>query len=155
MELNYEAPEERHIQALLADLAKDDEQELLAQAVRPEWGIRTSIQNSTEVVAISNGANLGCIVGLVETGGLSPQVYPWLLGTNYMQRYPLTIMRISKRLIKRWTAQHPYMYNFVDQRHKRAIAWLSALGADFEEIPAHGPYRRPFYKFTFGSPPCV
>lgn len=155
MELKYEAPTEWHIQALLADLAKDDEQELLAQGVRPEWGVRASIEQSSEVVAISNEGGLGCITGLVETSGLAPQVYPWLLGTNYMQKFPLQVMRVSRKLIRRWTSLHPYMYNYVDQRHTRAIAWLAALGATFEEIPAYGPYRRPFYKFTFGSPPCA
>lgn len=152
MELSFEMPEERHVQALLADLAEDDRRELLAQGVNPEWGIRTSIENSSEVVAISGDGQLGCIVGLVETGGLSPQVYPWLLGTNYMQRFPLTVWKLSKKLIRRWTSQHPYMYNFVDARHERAIAWLRALGAEFEYLPAYGPYRRPFYKFTFGRP---
>jgi len=155
MELSYEFPTESHIQELLADLAEDDRQELLAQGVRPEWGIRTSIANSTEVVAISKGGKLGGITGLVETAGLAPQVYPWLLGTSFMQQHPVAIMKISKRLIARWRALHPYMYNFVDQRHTRAIAWLTALGAELEAIPAYGPYRRPFFKFTFGSPPCA
>jgi len=72
-----------------------------------------------------------------------------------MQDYPRLVLKYSKLLLARWRARYPFMRNFVDARHTRALAWLRHLGADFQFLPEHGPYKKPFYLVTFGEDPCA
>ena len=60
-------------------------------------------------------------------------------------------MKYSFKVLKAWLDTYGTLVNYVDQRHTRAYAWLQALGATFELVPDHGPYKRPYYKFTFGA----
>lgn len=155
VQVSSRAPTEADILELLANLAKEDRDELLIQGVEPEWAIRHSIKISEECVAIFGDGTLACITGVNVAEGLSPEASPWLLGTEFMQRYPRHVLRYSKMLLSRWQARYPFMFNFVDIRHKRAIMWLEHLGANKELVPDHGPYKKPFYRFTFGVDPCA
>lgn len=150
--ISFSLPTEADIEELVANIAPDDAQEILGMGVSPEWGICNSIENSVEVVAIRDPkGRLACIVGLMQSQDLVPVYSPWMIGTVSMQEYPIQVLRLSKKILGRWKAQHPYMENYVDSRHTRAIGWLRHLGAKFELNPEYGPYRRPYYKFTFGS----
>lgn len=155
MDLEARYPTEADIQELLLQLSLEDRRELLIQAVDPEWAIRHSIETSVEVVAVVHRGRVACITGVREEDGLAPSASPWLLGTPVMQRYPRLVMKYSRELLARWSARFPFMRNYVDARHLRALAWLRHLGANFEYLPEYGPYRVPFYLVTFGEDPCV
>lgn len=155
VQVETRVPIEADIVNLVRNLSKEDRDELLIQGVEPEWAIRHSIEISEECIAIFGDGTLACITGVNVAEGLSPEASPWLLGTDFMQRYPRQVLSISKVLLNRWKARYPFMFNFVDARHKRAIMWLRHLGASAELIPEHGPYKKPFYRFTFGVDPCA
>ncbi len=151
MVVDFSQPNKFHAQELAASLSLEDRRELLAQGVEVEWAIWHSIQTSKEAVAIHVDDELVCITGLCVHENLGGGAYPWLLATPGMQCYPRLVLKYSRQLIKRWLQIEPYMTNYVDARHHRAISWLTHLGASLEYLPEHGIYRRPFYKFSFGS----
>lgn len=154
MALDFRPPTEQDILDMIEGISLEDERELLAQGVEVEWAIRNSIKTASECVAALADGKLLCITG-VSSENLTGDIYPWLLGTDEMQKHPRAVLKYSRMLLQRWQARHPYMTNWVDARHHRAISWLTHLGATLEFIPQHGLYRRPFYKFSFGSDPNV
>ena len=145
---------ERDISDLLLDLLPEDRTEILAMGFNLEWGVRNSIETSLECVAIRGGDRLAAIFGVSQPIPLGdPQ--PWLLGTSLMRKHPLVLLRISRKIISRWQRMFPYMTNHVDARHCIAVTWLKWLGATLTLDPEFGPYKRPFYRFEFGEPPCA
>ena len=152
MDIKFQFPDEQDIQDLLANISEEDRLEILALGVDPEWGIRHSISISLDVISIRADGHLACIVGVAEEGELVSTVFPWLLGTPFMQKFPRKVLHFSRKILNHFKTTHPYMENYVDARHSRAIAWLSHLGATIHPSEPHGPYARPFHKFTFGEP---
>jgi len=148
-------PTEEDIEWLAANLASEDRDELLIQGAEPKWAIRYSVAQSEECVAVFGNGELACITGVMADHGLTHKAVPWLLGTPFMQKYPREVLRFSKVLLTRWSARHPFMENYVDVRHERAIRWLTFLGAKRELVPEYGAYKKPFYRFTFGEDPCA
>lgn len=155
MEISLAPVTERDILELLSDLLPADRQEILAMGFEPEWAVRNSVATSLECVAFRGDGRLVCLTGVCEPLALDPKVYPWLLGTSLMLRLPRKVLVYSRKILDRWLSSHPYMCNYVDERHERAIRWLSWLGADLTLEPSFGPYSRPFYKFEFGELPCA
>lgn len=148
-------PIEQDIKDLIENLSIEDRNELLIQGAEVEWAIRHSVETSDECIAIFGDGTLACMTGINVNDGLAPSATPWLLGTEFMQKYPRQVLAYSNLILNRWKRQHPFMFNYVDSRHVRAIAWLRRLGASFEEVPEHGPYKKPFFRFTFGVDPCA
>lgn len=152
MDIKFQFPDEQDIQDLLVNLSEEDRLEICAMGFEPEWGIRHSIETSLEVVSIRGDGNLACIVGVAQEGELVPLVYPWLLGTPFMQKFPRKVLKFSRQILNHFRSKHNYMENYVDARHERAIGWLTHLGAKLYPAEPYGPYGRPFHKFTFGEP---
>ena len=155
MAVEARIPLESDILELIEKLSLDDRKELLVQGVDPEWAIRHSVEHSSECVAVFVGKELVCFTGIKVDDDLAFQAVPWLLGTELMKSYPRHVMRFSRLLVSRWKKLYPFMVNYVDVRHERACRWLSALGATASFLPEYGPYKKPFYRFTFGVDPCA
>lgn len=151
MEIKFEVPTHAHIEELKDGLSLEDRNELLAIGVGPDWGIPHSVAISLECVAVTINGKLVCITGVVQDTELTDHIYPWLLGTPLILKHRREVARYTRIILTRWMKRFPYMYNFVDLRHTRALAWLAHFGASFELVSEYGPYRRPFYKFSFGS----
>ena len=155
VEVTARVPLEQDIIELVTKLSLEDRDELLIQAADPEWAIRYSIDSSVECVAVFGNGELACITGVNKDAGLVMQATPWLLGTDVMKKYPREVIRFSHLMLQRWSNQFPFMENYVDARHLRARRWLTFLGANGTLVPEYGPYKKPFYRFTFGDDPCV
>ncbi len=145
---------DQDISDLLLDLLPEDRAEILAMGFSVDWGVRNSVETSLECVAIRGDGKLAALVGISQPVPLG-DIQPWLLVTPVMRQLPLWLLRLSKRIILRWKRMHPYLVNYVDARHCVAITWLSWLGAELTLEPEFGPFKRPFYKFEFGEPPCA
>ena len=153
--LEIREPTEEDILELIENMSIEDRREILSQGISIEWGVRHTIETSTEAVAFRWDGKLAAITGLCVHGILIESYFPWLLGTPEMQKHPRKVLSFSRQILARWRAKHPYMVNYVDARHHRAISWLTHLGAKFEFIEKHGAYQRPFYKFSFGDEQCA
>lgn len=145
---------EEDMEELLPALLPEDSAEILAMGFSPEWGIRNSVETSLECVAIRESGRLAALFGVSEPIALADP-RPWLLATAVIREHPIEFLWLSRKIISRWRGMFPYMVNYVDARHCRATTWLRWLGAELTLEPEFGPYRRPFYKFEFGEPPCV
>lgn len=154
MEVSFHPIGEAEIQELLAELLPEDRQEIEAMGYSVEWGVRHSVEISIECVAVRGDGRLACLTGVAESTALAPRIFPWMLATELVLIDRKSCLKVSRKLINRWTGQYPYMTNWVDQRHTRAVNWLQWLGAKLTPEP-YGPYQRPFYKFEFGDPECA
>ena len=155
MEIKLKPIEDQDVEDLLADITSEDRAEILAMGVSPEWGVNNSLATAIESVAIRVDGPLGCLTGVSHGPGLAEWVVPWMLMTNHGRKYPISILRVSRKIIRRWQGEFPYMKNYVDSRHCAAVEWLAWLGADLTFVEHYGPFRRPFYKFEFGAPSCA
>lgn len=135
-----------------ANLLQADRQEILAMGFEPLAGIEQSIRTSIDAVTIRKDGELACIVGICRSTDLADVIRPWLLSTKVVLDNPFVAARLSKVILAKWRAQYPYMSNWVDARHWRAIHWLRWLGAELAPAEPFGPFKRPFHKFTFGAP---
>lgn len=154
--ITYRYPTPADLEDLTYGLSIEDRNELLAQGADPAWAIELSVRTSAECVSILDPyGRLACITGVAVNDDLGGQVYPWLLAKPLMQDYPRQVLRLSRILLNRWRSQYPYMFNYVDARHTRAIRWLEFLGAKLEPAEPHGIYFRPFHKFSFGEETCA
>lgn len=152
MEISFHAPENCDAIELERNLLPADRDEILAMGHDPVWAIQNSLATSLEAVVIRKGGVLACITGVCQPIALSGDVYPWLLSTPVILENPIPTLRLSKTILNRWRAVHPYMSNYVDARHWRALHWLQWLGAELSPAEPFGPFKRPFHKFTFGAP---
>lgn len=155
MQISFHQPSPRDIEELLADMLPADRLEILGLGFDPGWVLPHSVEQSAEVVAVRGDGVLGSIVGIMD-GGLSGDPQPWMVSTSRILCQPKEVLRVSRKIYLRWQSMYPYMWNYCDARHFRAIAWLKWLGAKFPAEPEPvGPFNRPYFKFEFGEPQCV
>lgn len=149
--VTIETPTEEHIKFLVANISKDDEREVLGLGVTVDWAVRHSLEVAKEAYCILWNGQPVTILGVGQLDPFQEEHSPWLLATDELPQHPVKVMRYSFIFLKRWLSRYGKLMNHVDARHTRAIEWLSALGAKLELEQEHGPYRRPYYKFTFGE----
>ncbi len=80
---------------------------------------------------VRDGSRVLCIFGL------SAEVHPqhgrgiWLLGTEALEGYKKEFLYHSRLIVDSWVKNFGQLYNMVDVRNKKAIRWLTWLGAEF------------------------
>lgn len=151
MDIEFKFPDELDILELAENISEEDRLEVLALGFNPRFALEHALEHAIEAVAIRKDGELACITGISLEDGLAGDVIPWLLSTTMMRNYRRKVLEFSTMLITRWRASHPYMENYVDARHVKAIAWLRHIGAQIHPSEPYGPYNRPFHKFTFGE----
>jgi len=149
--VTIEIPTEDHIKYLVEHISKDDEREVLGLGLTVDWALRHSIETAEEVYCILWNGIPVTILGVGQAHPFDEYYTPWLLATDELPRHPVKVMRYSWAFLKKWLTKYGKLQNHVDFRHERARAWLEVLGAQFELEPEHGPYKRPYFKFTLGE----
>lgn len=76
---------------------------------------------------------------------------PWLVGTRALDFHRREFAGLSFRLFPRVRERFPNMRNFVDERNRASIAWLSRLGFEMGEAVRRGPYGLRFIPFRIGG----
>ena len=151
MDIKFQFPSARDIDDLVANISEEDRLEICALGFTPKFALEHSIENAIEAVAIRKDGEIACIVGISIEPGLVGEIVPWLISANMMRGYPRKVLGLSKKILNHWRDHHPYLENYVDARHYRAIAWLRHIGAVIHPAEPYGPYGHPFHKFTFGE----
>lgn len=136
---------------LVPNMIPEDRTEILALGYDPAWAMENCLHTSVEATTFLAKGQVGCMLGISRVNDLAEDVQPWLISTPLIYDYQKEFVRLSRRIIKEWLVRYPLMVNYVDVRHEKAIRWLRWLGAQFDPPAPHGPYRRPFHKFTFGA----
>jgi hypothetical protein len=149
--VQIEEVSETNFQYLVDNICEDDRREVLGLGHSVEWGLRHSIDTSIETACITWNGIPVLILGVGQMNPLDDEYNPWLIATDELPKHPVKVMKYSFKILKAWLDKYGKLVNYVDSRHERAVQWLQLLGATLEPAPDHGPYRRLYYKFTFGE----
>lgn len=134
---------------LVENLREADLDEIRATTVMaPREAVQWTVGSSSVAWLIldSTGLPIG-IMGAAP--GLLPGVgVPWLVGTDGLEKEPLSILRQTKGHVDEIHELFPVLTNFVDARNDTSLDWL--LWAGFRLLDAnthHGPEGRLFLQF--------
>ncbi len=143
--------ESRAVRHIARNLRQHDVQEL--QAVHgPELDLqdclRTAVLASEEchVLTTRHGEPVA-LFGLAPVSLLGGQGCPWLLGTDTFMAHPRDIVVLGKRKVLEWSQRYDQLFNYVDARNLRSIAWLQHIGFQVFEPRPYGLEGLPFHRF--------
>ena len=71
----------------------------------------------------------------------------WLLGTSGIDDVKKSFMKASRPMVDLMLGDFDFIYNYVDDRYKRAIKWIEWCGAKFNEPLPYGEEKLPFRYF--------
>ena len=108
----------------------------LAERISPE--VYVGWRNNTPI----------CAFGVTPINTLSGHGSPWMVGTIYLDKCGWGFLKASRVVVQSMFNRWEVLENYVDDRNKKAIAWLRWLG--FEIMPAepHGLDGLPFHRFV-------
>ena len=69
---------------------------------------------------------------IVTVFGLSTSGNPWMVGTDRMMDFPLTVVKAGYRYVKECLESFDYIWNYVDTRNITHIRWLVRMGFIFK-----------------------
>ena len=133
---NLRAPDVRELQAMYGPGVDLLHCLLLSVAVSDD--VYVAVSAAGEPVALTGVAPVSLLGGLA---------CPWLLGTEASVRYPRDIVAHGRRLVRKWERKYSHLFNYVDARNGRSIAWLRHIGFTISEAQPHGRAGLPFHRF--------
>jgi hypothetical protein len=137
-----------HVSAMLPHVRQADRDEIAASAGRPMFEILgQSVRLSDMAWAGLVDDEVACIFGVRGASMLSETGYPWLIGTDLIERHAKAFLRRNRAIVQIMLERYPYLTNYVDVRNGAAIQWLKWLG--FTMLPAapYGAAQLPFHQF--------
>ena len=103
---------------------------------------------SEEVYVLTTpGGEPAAVFGVAPVSLLGGQGCPWVLGTETFMDYPRDIVVQGKRTVRRWGERYDQLFNYVDARNLRSIAWLRHIGFQVFEPQPYGIRGLPFRRF--------
>ena len=129
---NYEfiPAEEKHIEALVADIAPDTAGEL--QKLLPETPlediVRMLMKDSTEAWVAMFDGELICAFGIKKGTMLSDTAHPWLVVTNLLQKHKKNFLWASKIGIAYWLKKYGVLDNWIPFGFPKILRWLKWAG---------------------------
>jgi len=94
---------------------------------------------------------VACMFGIVTTGALTIESYPWFLTTPLVEQHSRAFARACKTLLPELLARHPRLIGLVDARYALSVRWLEWLGARLGPPQPWGVAREPFRYFELGE----
>lgn len=92
----------------------------------PMQALRHGVRASYECyVALADGEPFAVFGISANDNGVG---VPWMLTTGKQRQFPRVFLGYCKRFVKRWSAMHRELNNWVDERHTVAVRWLEWLG---------------------------
>lgn len=80
---------------------------------------------------------------------------PWLLSTASIQHIKRFLIKSSEKYISEMKKTYSYLFNYVDERNKFSIRWLSWCGFNIHEAQPKGALGLNFHLFDMGVRPNV
>ena len=157
MKLDIVEATDEHILAMEQGIRDLDKQEIWAATHLPvdkalldsnhpdygEWSESFTALIDGEVMAMFG-------VVCVHTGGPNGNIgMPWLIGTQALNRYPVTFVKTSKWVLEQLQETYQYLGNFVDCRYGGAMDWLELLGFELHNPEPVGPGGELFSRFEW------
>lgn len=140
--------EDGDIKHVAAHMRQADLDEIAATGVPdPVEALTRSIKDSVLCCTGCADGEPGCIFGVVPVSMLCGIGSPWLLGTELIPKNAGAFIRHSTPYIHGMLREFPHLFNFVDVRNRKAIAWLKRSGFVLSEATPYGPFGLPFHPF--------
>lgn len=71
----------------------------------------------------------------------------WFLGSDEVFKHPVTLVKSGREFVQKWLKKYTVLYNAVDARNTRHIAWLRHIGFIFtDSVDVNGYEFLNFYK---------
>jgi len=143
---------EKYGDAFSSCLRKVDRDELRAldDRVAPNVAIRETLVTASEAwMAVDDRDEIVAMWGYREFEGA---IIPWMLGSEEVTHYPLSLVRFGREYVARMDRLGLPMWNFVWAENEVAQRWLEVIGFTIDrertwETPSGGK----FYRFTRGE----
>jgi len=71
--------------------------------------------------------------GVHKESILSDTATVWFLGTCDVSKYPIEMVKVSKRGLSAFLLENRTLVNYVDARYKKTFRWLKCLGFEFDK----------------------
>lgn len=137
------------VDALVENMREADKQEVAAITHRNlRQIVQDSVDLSTYVKSGLVNGDIACIWGVCPISIIGSKGSPWLLATPIIEKYPMSFLRRSRPVVKKFTALYKHMENHVDARNKVAIHWLKWMGFKFDQAKPYGIQGLDFYRFS-------
>lgn len=108
-----------------------------------------SLKNSIMAFTIElNGIAIGAF-GCVSDNIMGNKASIWFLSTDAINKLKIKFLRNNRRFIDMMLEVYPYLYNWVDARNDKSIAWIKFLGGNIKEAIPYGVENKLFHYFTF------
>ena len=109
--------------------------------LNPLDGLEMCVKDCDELWVATIDSIPACIFGIqsekITNQYKDPQdVYAgmiWAMGTDSLFKYPKTLTRTSRKIIKRWLEDHDVLYNYIWSKNELHKKWLKSLGFQFLE----------------------
>lgn len=136
------------VEHVAARMRQADLDEIAATGVPdPVEALTRSIKDSVLCWTGCADGEPGCIFGVAPVSMLCGIGSPWLLGTELIPKNAGAFIRHSTPYIHGMLREFPHLFNFVDVRNRKAIAWLKRSGFVLSEATPYGPFGLPFHPF--------
>lgn len=128
--------------------AEDAAEVWASDNLRPGEALQESFTLSKERYSLVLHGRPIAMFGVVPVEAIKDGGVIWLLGTPDISKIPKTFFGLSRSVITEFLKVHETLYNFVDVRHVRSVAWLKRLGAAFGNPQPYGREQLPFIPFV-------
>lgn len=115
-----------------------------------EQAIKDGMDGSEITMFFGHREKPVCIFGVSKEEYAGGRII-WCLGTDGIDECKKSFVRESRRVLKEWTAEYGMLFNFVSVKNKKAIAWLSRMGAVFHDPRPINEKGDKFMMFTIGG----
>ena len=142
-------PTERDIRILVENLRPADQEELKAYFNdNYHWIVKTCVKGSRDSWAVVVNGKLLFICGVGITSLIGKVGCPWLLGTNFISKYPFEFIRQTRKILGEMLLNHELLLNHVYVKNDVAIRFLKHLGFKLETPVVHGINGELFHPFS-------
>ena len=139
-----------HVQAMHGRVRRADIEELWdGHGITPEKALNIGLQISYLSRAALHQGRVLCVFGIAP--GQDGSV-PWMVASDEVEGCKREFLQASRETIQRLCPLFSPLYNWVDARNRRAIAWLKWCGFKVEPPEPFGEHVLPFCKFTMEVP---
>lgn len=141
---------EGDIEVLKDKLRPEDRAEIWASHRQSgEQALVYGYDHSTLCYTLCLGEIPIAMMGVVPNTLVGDEGCVWMLGTSAMGEHKKSVVKLSIPVIQIMLKYYPYLYNFVDARYQRSVAWLAKCGANIYKPVPFGPDGLPFHFFEF------
>lgn len=105
--------------------------------------------SSAVKLTLEVGGEAVAMFGLQESRDSSRIGCAWVLTAPEAAKIPVTLVKLSKRYLQMFLEERPVLFNWIDARFIRSIAWVKALGGDVTSPQPYGPAQTPFCHVLF------